>query len=559
MPAQYPDVVRAENYARNVLNGSITACRWTRLACQRHFDDKERSKKKGWLFRFDREKAQRACRFIQLLGHVKGEWAGTKLILSDWQCFIVSMLYGWVFKDSGLRRFIKADIMVPRKNGKSTFVAPIGLYMLVADDEAGAEIYAGATSEYQAYEVFRPAQQMAARGDFARHFNVEVNKRNINQLKSGSRFEPLIGRPGDGASPSCAIHDEYHEHPDDSQVDTMRTGMGARKQPLQIIITTAGSNLEGPCYAEFQDAKKVLEGTIINDRLFAIIYTVDDGDDWTSEEALIKANPNYDVSVSADFLKQQQAEAKHTPRKRTTFLTKHLNIWVGAMKAYFSLDKWKLCLKPDLRIEDFYGKECFIALDLATKIDLVAKAYIFPLADGRYAAFLRYYLPRATVMEAGKDHYRAWELENSLTVTDGEVVDFDRIRDDLKDDCANFDVQHIAYDPWQATQLAQELMKEGAPVLEYRNTVANMSEPMKMLDALMRSVSIEHEDCPITQWCIGNVIAKEDAKANVFPRKEREANKIDGAVALIMCLGATLFGPSTSNDSVYNTQDIVIG
>lgn len=557
MPAKYPHVVKAEAYARDIVDGKIPACKWVILACQRHLDDKEKSKGR-WKYRLDRAKAQRVCEFAERMPHIKGVWSQkNELIrLEPWQCFNLVCIFGWVNKATGLRRFRRAAIKIPRKNAKSTLAAIIGNYMLVADDEAGAEVYAGATTQEQAFEVFRPAKLMVEKSpDFQAYFGVLPGARSIVQPRTNSFFKPLIGKPGDGASPHCHIADEYHEHHSDEQVDTMRTGMGARQQPLQLIITTAGDNIAGPCFMEFEDGKKILEGLKTNDEVFVMIYTIDEDDDWTSEIALLKANPNFGISVDADYLRAQQADAMQTPRKQAVFKTKHLNIWVGAMDAYFDMQKYRACAEPSLRIDMFHGKRCRIALDLASKVDLAAIDIQFPV-DDEYVSFTKYYLPSAAVESAGRDHYRSWRDEGWLTVTDGDIIDFDKIESDLLTFGSLFEVEEIAYDPWQATQLAQNLQKNGATVIEYRQTVQNMSEPMKQLDALIRAGKYHHDGNPVSAWCLSNVVAKTDAKDNVYPRKSRDENKIDGAIAKIMNLGRAIQTPAPVV-SVYKTRGIV--
>lgn len=565
MPAKYPHVVKAEAYAKDVIAGKIAACKWVKLACERHFTDKEKSSRnRAYKYKFDREKAERICDFVECLPHIKGKWAGTLIVLEGWQCFILSMIFGWVHRITGRRRFRRADIMVPRKNAKSTIAAGIGLFMMVADKEYGAEVYSGATSEHQAFEVFRPAKLMVQKSpEFQANFGVLAGAKAISQLSTSSFFKPLIGNPGDGASPSCSIHDEYHEHQSDEQVDTMRTGMGAREQPLQLIITTAGDNISGPCFLEFEDGKRILNGDVENDEVFVIIYTIDDGDDWTTEIALQKANPNFGVSVEAEFLRMQQKEAIKTPRKQAVFKTKHLNLWVGALDAFFNVQKYRACKVQDLiqprnQIPDsFSGKPCFIGLDLASKIDIAAMEILFPLGNDEYARFGRYYLPEAAVYDTPRDHYRSWAEEKWLTVTDGEIIDFERIKHDILNLSSLFGVQKIGYDPWQATQLATELMAEGAPVVEYRPSTGTMSEPMKKLDALIRAGKIRHNGDPVAAWCLSNVVAYTDAKDNVYPRKARDENKIDAAVAMIMALGLATNGKEAEKPRQY--QSFFIG
>lgn len=537
-----PHVAAAERYARDVVAGKVPAGKWVRLACERHLNDRRREKDKTWPYRFDAAKAERVCAFIELLPHTKGRWAssGERIRLEGWQCFLTACLFGWVRKRDGLRRFRKAFLLVPRKNGKSLLAAAWGLWMFCADGEYGAEVYSGATTERQAWEVFRPARLMALRTPaLLSHYGIEVNASNLHILGNGSRFEPLIGKPGDGASPSCAIHDEYHEHPTDDQVDSMETGMGARDQPLQVIITTAGANLSGPCYAAQLDAQKVLEGVIENDGMFACIYGIDKEDDWSAPEALRKANPNFGVSVSADFLEARQREAVASARKQGAFKTKHLNVWVASRDAYFNTQRWIECGDPALRIEDFAGRRCLLGLDLASKVDIAALEILFPEGEG-YVRFGRYYLPEATVEAPENEHYRAWALEGRLTVTGGEIIDYERIKTDILDLSSQFQVEDVAYDPHQATMLVTALMDAGVPVTEFRPTVLNFSEPMKTLDGLILAKRIRHDGDPVMTWQISNVTARMDAKDNVYPRKERVQDKIDSVVALISALGRAM-------------------
>ena len=395
-------------YARDVGRGKIPACSSIRLQCARFLAELKVNRRKEFPYRFDREAAARVCRFIERLPHSKGKWARSKetLRLEPWQVWILACTFGWIRKANGTRRFRILFVVVPRKNGKSALSAGVGLYMLCADGEFGAEVYSGATNEKQAWEVFGPARLMAQRTPaLCKRFGVEVNAKSLVRIADHSKFETITGDPGDGQSPSCAIHDEYHEHDDDAQVDTMQTGMGARDQALQVLITTAGDNLAGPCYARIGDERKKLAGIgvldaaaeqlaafdlppgpPIEDETFFVEYTIDEDDDWKSEAALRKANPNYDISVSGDFLRARQRDAIATPRKAGIFKTKHLNLWVSAKAAYFDVEAWRRCrderIPPKavdaLTLELLLGRRCIAGLDLASKLDIAALELIFP-------------------------------------------------------------------------------------------------------------------------------------------------------------------------------------
>jgi len=555
----YPAIAR--KYATDVVKGRIPACKSIRLQCARFLDDLKAQRGKAFPFRFDADKASRPCRFIERLPHSKGKWARSKetLRLEPWQIWVICCTFGWLRKKDGLRRFRVLFVIVPRKNGKSALSAGIGLYMLCADDEFGAEVYSGATNEKQAWEVFGPARLMAYRTPaLCRKFGVEVNAKNLTRVGDASKFETIIGDPGDGQSPSCSIHDEYHEHADDGQVDTMRTGMGARDQPLQVLITTAGDNLAGPCYAAVQEERDKLAGIGHNggppleDETFFVEYTIDEGDDWKSEAALRKANPNYDVSVSADFLLARQRDAIATPRKAGIFKTKHLNLWVAAKAAFFDIEAWRRCSSEDIpvqgreaiMIERLLGRRCIASLDLASKVDIAALELLFPpigkkaTIDDPYIRIGFYFLPSETVLKVAA--YQGWDAQALLEVTDGEIIDYDEIVEVLRTVRGLFQLEQVAYDPHQATYLVTTMQKEGFPVVEYRPIVLNFSEPMKELDALTRAGTIEHGGCPVMEWQINNVVAQPDAKDNVYPRKPRDEAKIDNPVALIAALGVAM-------------------
>jgi len=558
---KYPLMKQAEDYARAVVAGKILACRWIKLLCQKHLDDLELQAEDSYPYKFEPAKAEKVAKFLQLLPHTKGKWAGKRELikLEPWQLFSVCVPFGWLRKKDGTRRYRTMLVFVPRKNGKSIIGGGLGVYMFTADGEFGAEVYSGATTEKQAWEVFRPAKQMIERTpELREHFGVEVNASNMARLEDGSRFEPVIGKPGDGSSPSCAIVDEYHEHQDSTLFDTMETGMGAREQPVMLVITTAGSSIGGPCHQLVRDSERMLEGVIDRPDLWPALFTIDQGDDWTSEEALRKANPNFGISISEDFLLARQRDAMQSATKQATFRTKHLNEWVGAKNAWLNMLRWKEA--PSRKsLAELDGRPCFIGLDLASKIDIAGNILLFQPVEGDplWHVHGRYYLPEARVIEeldSNTARYREFDALGLLTLTDGEVIEFEVIKEDLREFAGRFDVQAVAYDPWQATQLAQEMELEGLPMVEVRQTVQNISEPMKEVESLVLQRKLAHGDCPVLTWMASNVVAKLDVKDNIYPNKERPENKIDGMVGLIMATSRAIAqGPQTNvNDFLDN-------
>jgi phage terminase large subunit-like protein len=559
-PAEVTPTERGLRYARAVVAGDIPACQWVRLACQRHLRDLARAKVGGWAYTFDAAAGDKVCRFIELLPHVKGQWAANheRIRLEPWQCWLTSTLFGWKVAATGKRRFRTAYVALPRKNGKSLWAATIGLYMLTNDKEAGAEVYSGATTEKQAWEVFRPAHGIAGHKTMEKlreAYGVEVNAKTLAVHQTGSRFEPMIGKPGDGPSPSCAIVDEYHEHNTSEQYDAMRTGMGARQQPLLLVITTAGVDTAGPCYALQQDVEGLLRGLYEDDTRFGVVYGIDEEDDWTTEEALKKANPNWGVSIIPEGILAERDEAVRNARKQATFKTKHLNVWCGSREPFFNLQKWQELGDAGKR-EDYAGEPAWMGMDLASKVDFADTLTLYRrrvMGEDHYYCFARHYLPEDAVADPTKGHYRGWVAEGRITVTDGPMIDFDTIKGDILDDAKAAKVRGAGFDPYAATMLVTELLSEGVPMVEVGMTVKNLSEPMKFLEALILAGRIHHDGDPVLAWMMSNVTAREDANGNVFPRKERVENKIDGAVALIIAMGRAI-ADAEPVGSVYETR-----
>ncbi|HCD9749539.1 terminase TerL endonuclease subunit [Pseudomonas aeruginosa] len=549
----------ARQYASDVVGGGIVACRYVKLACQRFLNNLDRQGDDDWPYVFDEARADRAVKFMQLMPHTKGKWSASKskLVFEPWQVFIEANIFGWVKKDTGKRRFREAYEEVPRKNGKSARLAARGIYLFAADGESGAEVYSGATTEKQAFEVFRPAWMMAHKLENLRNrFGIELSGNQKNPgpmfvMEDMSKFETVIGNPGDGASPHAALVDEYHEHDTDALVDTMQTGMGAREQPLLSIITTAGSNLGGPCYEKRRDVIRILEGQTIDETIFGIIYTIDEDDPWDDPASLIKANPNYGVSVFPDFLLAQLQQAKRSASKQNAFRTKHLNQWVGARTVWMNMLAWQR-QKRDFTIADMAGCRCWMALDLASKKDVAALVMLFEKA-GQFYCTPRFYAPEAAAEENEK--YQNFALEGHLVLTPGSMTDYAFIEADILDLAKQIDLQDSAFDDWQANYLITRLSNTSIPVVDFNQTVKNMSDPMKEVEARVIARTLWHDGNPVMTWMMGNVAAKIDAKENIYPRKENDNDpncKIDGPVALIMAMGRALVAGVDDGDDFMN-------
>lgn len=560
----------ATQYARDVVEGRLPSCKWHHLACKRHLDDLVRAAVGQFPYEYNPEltdaagkqyrPAERICKFAELMPHIKGDWAarGQRIKLHPAQVFILASIFGWIRRDTGKRRFRVADIYIPRKNAKSTLASVIGNYMLSADGEFGAEVYSGATSQDQAMEVFRPARLMAiATTAFVDAYGITVNASNISIAHTNSKFEPVIGKPGDGASPSCAIVDEYHEHKTDELYETMKTGMGARSQPLLLVITTAGADIAGPCYLHQIELQKILEGVVDNDQRFGIIFGVDAGDDWTTEAALRKANPLFGVSIDGEFLAQQQRDAIADPRKQNTFLTKHLNVWVAAASPWLNLHKLQQAGDARLKLETFAGERCIVGLDLASKTDIASAAFAFERIEGgeRHTYVItRNYVPQAAADKPENAHYQAWIHSGRLIVTPGNMIDLEQIQEDVFAAAEIVVIGEIAKDPWGGQQMGANFEREGFTVVDIPQQVRYLSEPMKIIAAEVDAGRFHHDGNPCFVWQMSNVEVKEDRNENIFPRKSRAQNKIDAAIATIVAKARLLAAYGSEGPSFWETQ-----
>jgi phage terminase large subunit-like protein len=536
----------AIGYARSVVSGEIPSSKWTRLACERQLKDLDRELTEAWPFKFEVEQAERVCEFVELLPHIKGKWARErKLIeLRPWQSFILTTVFGWVHVETGLRRFREGYTEVPRKNAKSTLSSGVALYMLCADGEQGAEIYSAATTRDQARIVFDDAKAMAERTpDLRTYCGVAILQHALTVAHTASSFKPLAaeGSTLDGLNVHFAVIDELHAHKTRAVYDVIDTARGAREQSLLWNITTAGSDRAGICYERRTHATKVLGGQIDDPSLFGIIYTIDDGDDPHNTSSWAKANPNWNISVLKDDMEAASRKAAAMPSAMGNFLTKRLNVWVNADTAWMNMASWDKCADATLDFERVKHMKCVAALDLASKVDVAAKIKLFHCEEsGNYYVKSNFYLPERAITASGNSQYEGWKREGWLTVTPGDVTDFDHIELDLESDLSQFEIEEVAFDPWQATQLASHMIDKGAPMVELRQTVQNMSEPMKQLEALVLQGKLIHDGNPVLAWMVSNVVCHRDVKDNIYPRKERNENKIDGAVALIMALSRSI-------------------
>ena len=550
-------VPAAIDYAGAVAGGRINACLYARQACERFLRDLDDASHPGSQWDFRPELAKRAMLFAAQMPNIKGPEAGRVIRLMQWQLFTYVNVFGFIERATGARRFRQAAVFVPKGNGKTTISAPLAMFLTFGEGEGGAEGYAAAVTRDQARILFEVAQNMVRRSPMMqREWGVGVLTNSIFQQESASKFVPISSdaKALDGLNVQCAVCDEIGSHRTSEVYDALSTAMGKRRQPFLLSISTATANTAGIGKQLWDYLVRLLSQSQEDDRFWGIIYTIDDGDDPWVEDTWIKANPGWGQAVQPDAIRAIMHQARNNPAQEAAARTRHLNMWIGADEALFSLRAWNACADPSLSIEDFAGAPCHMALDLASKTDLAARVLLFERAGG-YVAFCRCYLNEGALLEARNPSYPGWAAEGELIVTPGNETDFGVIEADIIEDCQRFEVQSIAYDPWASTQLAQRLRDQGLPLIEFRSNTQNFSEPTKELDAAMRANRIAHDGNGPLAWCISNVVGHYDARANVYPRKARPENKIDGAIALIMAIARAMQGPGTS---VYETRGLFV-
>jgi phage terminase large subunit-like protein len=545
---------RATQYARDVISGAVLACKFVKAACQRHLDDLEDQS----VYRYDEAAANRVCFFAELMPHTKGIWARRKekIKLEEWQVFLLCCIFGWLRVEDGLRRFRSVYLEVARKNAKSTLLSVIALYLLACDGEAGAEIYSAATTRDQARIVFQAAKRMAQmEPEFRERYGIQVWKDSVAIDGTDSFLKALSAEANtlDGLNPHGGIIDELHAHRTRDVWDVMETATGARSQPLLAAITTAGSNRAGICYEVRGYLVRVLNTTlhkhaglgykvegdaVIDDTVFGLIYTLDDGDDFTDERVWPKANPNLGISVYPDDLRRAVRKASKVASAQPNVLTKRFNIWVGADAAWMDMLAWARSGKP-LELEDYEGWECTFGVDLASKTDFASLAMLFQ-RDGKYKLFTRHWIPEDAISESDNSQYSGWEENQHIIGTDGNVLDHERVQQEIEELVEKYKPKAFGYDPGFDLVIPQNLANKGIPMVEFRPTAANFSEPMKTAEALVISDRLQHDNNPAMNWMISNVIAHANNGEQLTPRKERADAKIDGGVAMFLALAASM-------------------
>jgi len=513
-----------------VLSGEIPSCKWVKLAIRRHKQDRQRSD-----IYFDEVAAKRAVDFIQLLPQSIGEFAGQPLKLEGWQVFVISMIFGWKKLD-GRRRFKTGYVEIPRKNGKTTLAAAVALYALIADKEAGAQIYFAATKKDQAKICFTEAVNMIKQSGLKKYgVDTFTNAITFN----GSTAKPLSADEDtmSGLNTHCAIIDELHEHKTSGVVDLITTSIGSRTQPFIFEITTAGKNKKTVCYEHHLLTEQILEGSKTDDSWFGIIFTIDKEDDWTNPEIWHKANPNLFVSKKIEYMNDQYTKASNMVSYTNTFLQLDLNVWTDSHSRWIEDEIWMSRIsEPDLT-----GAVCFGGLDLASVRDFSAFVLCFELPD-ETVYFKRYFwIPEYTYeqrrMNATSTELLRWRESGALKVTAGNAQNQTVILRDIIELHKQYDIKAIGFDRHKAETLASLLFNEDIEVYAFGQGYVSMSNPTKDLEKAYLNNLCSHDGNPVQRWMMGNVLIISDAAENIKIDKDKSNEKVDGAVAEVMAYG----------------------
>lgn len=541
-----------EQYVSDVLSGKKVAGKSEIAAVQRYVNDKKRALDCG--FYLDTKAGEKAINFIQKLKHTKGKWAGKFLLLAPWQKFIVFNLFAWR-KADGTRRFRYAYVEVARKNGKTALAAGIALYMLFAEKEPRAEVYSVATVKDQAKLCFNDSVAIVKQTSLSQRMRVFRDSILYEQL--GAYFKPLSSDDGihDGYSPYCVIVDEYHAHKDNGMLDVMRSGMAARTQPLVFIITTAGFNKNYPCYAYRQNAKNVMNGIVEDDSLFAIIFEMDAEDDWTDPHCWAKANPNLGISVDYEYLAGEVKDAQNRPEAVRGVKTKNLNMWVDAETTWILDEMWQKC-SGSLTLADVEGCKCWGGLDLSNISDITAFVLLFEIED-KLALVPKFWIPEDKLQEKiAKENvgFAEWVQKGYVTVTPGNILDYDFVKTDIMNLAEKYDVSSIAYDRWNSSQTIIQLQDEGLEMSPFGQGYGSMSAPSKEFEKMVLAGKIEHFGNPVLRWMLASTAIQTDPAGNIKPDKRKSSQKIDGIVASIMALGEMMTAKAKEEKNPYQSR-----
>lgn len=533
-------------YAIDVTNGDIAASQQTINACKRFLADLQNPK-----FIFKPEKVERCLKFCKLCKHYLGKFRGRNFEPLPWQQFIIANIIGFYWAErSDIRRFNESYIEVPRKSGKTFLAAVLALYFLLADGEGSPQvILCAATKEQAALTDLEAVKGILGMLD-PKHRLAKV-QRSLIKPKDGFMKVVATDTPLDGLNVSFGLLDEFHETTTDSAKNALKLSMGARKSPHLATITTAGFDKSLPCYKVHTYCENILDGKMVDDAFFAIIYSIDDGDDWKDPNTWAKANPSLGITNSPDFIESEVQKAVNEPLTEVAVKTKLLDVWCDSEFTWIQDDIVVKSMKI-IDLEQFRGDYCYIGIDLASVSDLTAVTLMFS-RGGKFHFKTIYYIPSdALRTKQNREKYAYWQKVGDLRVIDGNVTDYGVILQDLLEINQICPIILISYDAYNSTQFIIDCTNEGFNCLPFSQALGSFNRPMKEFERMMYKGDIVIDQNEATRYCFQNVEIKTDFHGNCKPFKKdmADARKIDGVIAMLMALGGYLAHPELQVNDV---------
>lgn len=536
------------SYAQSVLDGKVLVCNYIRLACKRYLD---------WFNKddryFDSAAVDKVVNFLQKLPQSTGKFAGKPLVLQEWQKWVVASIYGFKWCTDGTRVIREVYVEVARKCGKSTLAAGLMLYHLIADGENEAQVIFAANSFQQAQLAFSMSKNFISSIDKkGKYFNYYRDSIKFPLTKSTMKVVSSDADKLDGLNCSAFCLDEYHAAKSNSVANVLNSSTGMRVQPLSCIITTAGFDKSGPCFQIRNTYINILEGKAVDDSIYAAIYTLDPDDDIEDPKNWRKCQPNINLTVTESYLQSELRKAKNSPLLMTNFKTKLLNIWCSNERGEWIPSRYiEASMTPiDLTAPKFQGCTGYLGIDLSSTSDITAVSLLLTLDNLIYLKSW-YYLPESALVESSNaDKYKYWKGLGYLNITDGNVVDYNRVIEDIQAINKTLPIECISYDQWQSTMAIIKLTELGFNCQPYSQTVGSMNRPTRHLEMIARNGTLKLDKNLITSWMFGNCEIMEDSNGNIKPVKQNNNSerKIDGVHSTLNALGKYLEQPRYNNE-----------
>jgi phage terminase large subunit-like protein len=548
---------KAQQYINNILSDKVNHGKWIKRLCEWHQRELTESKR----YTYDQAQADKYVKFIELLEFTQGKWAGNKFLLEDWQAFFISMMFGWVDKQTGLRRFKQVTLNVPKKNGKTELGAAIALACSYLDKDERGQIFMAATTQDQAAVCFNAAKAILTRvNGLGLRYTIREHRLIVKKNQTYIRYISSQAGPTEGKGASVVIFDEEHLQVTNELRDNLKSGMGAREQPLFISISTAGTDKTGPYYQHIKTCKRILDGVIEDDSHLVLIYEAPEINgkiDWENPEVWKIANPNWAISVLEDNFWADYIEAKNEPAKQPNFITKKLNIWADSASTWIDSKVWS-ALGHNLLLEDFEGEDCYLGLDLGETGDFSALAIVFN-RDGKFYVFMRFWIPEIMAgkrTKADSLKFNEWARMGFIRLTDGNSTDFTMIEEDIARLSSRFNIVSLAYDAAYASMLVTRLINEwGVNCRPFKQGITSVAGPTKQMHEMILKSELLHDNNPVMNWMIANVMVwTDDANGNYKIHKGKSKNKVDGPTALVNAIGDYMIDYSNN----YGNDNIII-